>query len=196
MSDPAEAGGVGGRTEAELLCLVAEGDHASFDELYARHRHACRQRVRRTMGAHDWVDDVVQNVFLDVWLHARRYEERRGSARSWLLVMAHHKAVDAVRMQERHSSRCEGGEILDEALDVAPSPEEVAAATDTAVHLRRALDGLSAPLREVVSACFLQGRSQREVSRELGVPLGTVKTRSYRGVRELRARVALSLTGA
>jgi RNA polymerase sigma factor (sigma-70 family) len=195
MSDPAAEGGVGGRTDAELLCSVAEGDHVSFEELYARHRDACRQRVRRTMGVQDWVDDVVQNVFLDVWLHARRYEERRGSARSWLLVMAHHKAVDAVRMQERHSSRWAREELMDEVIDVAPSPEEVAAATDTAVHLRRALDGLSAPLRETVSACFLQGRSQREVSRELGVPVGTVKTRSFRGVRELRARVVLSLTG-
>ncbi len=145
------------------------------------------------LATDEWVEDVVQAVFLDLWCQAGRFDHVRGSARSWLLAVTHHTAVDVVRVQERHAARRASELLLEEHADGAPTPEQLAVEADAAERVRAAVRGVRAPHREVVQLCFLDGLTQSEAAARLAVPLGTVKTRSRSGVLELRATVATSL---
>ncbi len=179
-------------TDAQLLARTAAGDHGAYEQLYARHVSACRHRARHVVQADELVDDVLQSVFLDVWVHAGRYDGTRGSARSWLLTLTHHKAVDLVR---RHEHRNRHSAPLQEAadrVDQAALPEDVATGRDEAVRLRTHVARLPVRLREAVSLCFLEELSQREAARVLQVPVGTVKSRSSNGVRALGLLLAAS----
>ena len=99
-------------SDVELLQDTARGDQAAFEELYRRHVAACMRRARHTLAADDWVPDVVQAVFLDLWTQAGRFDLKRGSVRGWVLVLTHHKAFDLVRVQSRHASRRAQEEML------------------------------------------------------------------------------------
>jgi RNA polymerase sigma-70 factor (ECF subfamily) len=178
-------------SDQALIAAVAQGDHASFDRLYLRHAAACGRRAAGVLAAADWVDDVLQAVFLDLWRHADRFDDRRGSVRAWLLTLTHHKAIDLVRSQERHNRLWAAEHLLAAHADPSASPEAVCAAADTAARVRAAVDQMSAPGRAAVVACFLTQQTQREAAVSLGVPLGTIKTHSSRGVRELRGLVEL-----
>jgi len=172
-------------SDVELLQDSARGDQASFEELYRRHVGACRRRARYVLAADDWVPDVVQAVFLDLWTQAGRFDGKRGSVRAWVLVLTHHKAVDLVRVQSRHASRRAQEELLAAHVDQAPTPEQRVSLSDLTVRLRTAVAQVGPVEREVLELCFLQGRTQREAADLLGIPLGTVKTRSRRAVQEL-----------
>ena len=137
------------------------------------------------LAADDWVPDVVQAVFLDLWTQAERFDLKRGSVRAWVLVLTHHKAVDLVRVQSRHASRRAGEELLASHVDQAATPEQRVSLTDLTMRLRTAVAQVGPVEREVLELCFLQGRTQREAADLLGIPLGTVKTRSRRAVQEL-----------
>lgn len=171
--------------DGELLARTSRGDERAFEVLYHRHVAACARRARHVLASDEWLEDVVQAVFLDVWTHAARFDRGRGGVRPWLLGLAHHKAVDLVRAQERHRVRRAHEELLEGHVDAAPTPKELAADADAGRQLRAAVAGVAAPQREVVELCFLAGLSQREAAARLGIPLGTVKTRSRRAVLEL-----------
>jgi len=151
-----------------------------------RHVHACLRRARRVLSCDEWVDDVVQVVFVDVWVQAHRFDPSRGSVRSWLLTLTHHKAVDVVRREERHASCRAQEDLLDRHIDSDPTPEQRVASTDVRIQVRAAVARVRSPLREAVELCFLSGLTQREAAERLDIPLGTVKTRSQRALLELR----------
>jgi RNA polymerase sigma-70 factor (ECF subfamily) len=181
--------------DAQLLSQVADGDEAAFGLLYLRHAHACRAQARGVLGCPDWVEDVVQMVFLDVWRLAARYDDSRsrGSARRWLVVLAHNKAVDVVREQQRHRRWRAEESLLADHADPGRGPDDLAAATDCGDRLRSAFADVAPLARQTVSMRFLQQMSEREVAAALQVPLGTVKTRTHRGVHALRRLVDPSL---
>lgn len=180
-------------SDALLLAATARGDALSFEQLHRRHAPACRRRALRVLATHEWVQDVVQAVFLDVWRHAGRFDGRSGSARGWLLALTHHKAVDLVRQQERHNSRWAHEGLLDGHLDTGRGPERAAADADTSARLRASLELLPTAQGDALRLCFFADRTQAEAAVELGVPLGTVKTRSRAGVIALRDVTATSL---
>ena len=180
-------------SDAELLAATARGDERSFEQLHARHVDACRRRAAGVLATEEWVSDVVQAVFLDVWRHADRFDGRRTSARGWLLALTHHKAVDLIRERERHNTRWAHEMLLDGHVDPAPGPDLHAAARDAADRVRTALEEVPEPHRETLRLCFLRGLSQRETAAELAIPLGTVKTRSRQGIIALRGLVETSL---
>lgn len=173
-------------TDADLLSAIACRDERAFEALYERYAAACRVRARQVLRGQDWVHDVVQGVFIDVWLHAGRFDVARGSARSWLMTMTRHKAVDVVRSQERYNKRRTSEDGLRDAVDPAPLPDDAVASAETAARLRQAVAGLSPPQRDALRLCYLAGLTQREAASCLGVPEDTMKTRSWRGVAELR----------
>jgi RNA polymerase sigma-70 factor (ECF subfamily) len=176
-------------SDAGLLTGIAGGDAACFEELYRRHVSPCRRRARQVLAGEDWVQDVVQVVFMHVWVHAGRFDARVGGARAWLLQLTHHKAVDLVRSQQRHIDRSARDSLLSGCLNTAPAPDQAMVAAEKAEHVRREVAALSAVQRDAVYLYFLCGLSQDEAARQLGVPVGTVKTRAHRGVVELRKRI-------
>lgn len=169
-----------------LLARTAAGDAAAFGLLHARHAGACRHRARFVLACEEWVDDVLQAVFLDVWRQADRFQVQRGSARGWLLQLTHFKAVDVVRAQERHAARAARELLLADRGRAEPSPEQLCEADEDRSALWAAVGTLPTAQRDVVLLCFVEGLTHRQAAERLGVPVGTVKSRSHAGLLRLR----------
>lgn len=164
-----------------LMGRVGEADVHAFETLYDRY---CGPVYSLAMGMlRDAVlaQEVTQDVFLAIWRGAREFDAQRGSARAWLLSVAHHKSVDAVRRSRRTLTVPLSDTITSEA-DVI----EAAQARVDAGHVRRALEALSVEQRTVIVLAYYGGYSQREIAQRLGVPLGTIKTRMRDGLLRLR----------
>lgn len=137
--------------------------------------------VRLCNGDRQRAEDLVQETFLRAWRHPEVLRPERGSVRAWLFTTARHLAIDAWR---RRTTRV--GEVI---TDTLPEPPPELDEADRAVEtwtIAEALDRLSPAHRDVLVACFYQGRSVAEAAAMLGVPAGTVKSRTHYAVRALR----------
>jgi RNA polymerase sigma-70 factor, ECF subfamily len=167
-----------------LLTRLAAGDQhalAEFYDIYAPLVNGLALRiVRDTADA----EDVVQEVFVQVWRQASRYDPKRGSPEAWLCTMARTRALDRLR---RRSSRREDVEESAPATSAAPRNEERLA-------VREALLGLSADQRRALELAYFEGLTQTEIAFRLGEPLGTVKTRIRTAMMRLRERLEPSVS--
>ncbi|WP_301184400.1 sigma-70 family RNA polymerase sigma factor [Streptomyces sp. 6-11-2] len=180
---PAERGR---RVEAdELLVLVAGGDHKAFEELYGLVSGPIYGLVRRVVRDPAQSEEVAQEVLLELWRSAPRFDPGRGSALSWVLTLAHRRAVDRVR-----SVRAAGERERREAVRAAsPAFDHVAEEVEAGLErewVRRCLDRLTALQRQSVTLAYYDGYTYREVAERLSLPLGTVKTRMRDGLIRLR----------
>jgi RNA polymerase sigma-70 factor (ECF subfamily) len=160
-----------GTEDGDLLRALHE-EHG--DALFA---HA----LRLTNGDRQRAEDLVQETLLRAWQHPQALDPTRGSVRAWLFTTARNLAIDAWR---RRSARV--GEVF---TDTLPEVPEVADEADRAVEswlVAEALSRLSRPHREVLVECFYQGRSVAEAAEQLGVPPGTVKSRTHYALRSLK----------
>ena len=170
--------------DAAQIAAVAEGDEQALSQLWARYRRPCLQVARRVLGSGRHTEDVVQLVFLDVWRHADRFDPARASAASWLLSMAHNKAVDRVRHERPRATvslalsapHADADQCLEQAAETAEQRDFV----------RRALRTLSEPQRETLVLAYFGGYTYAEIAALTNSPLGTVKTRGRAGLSRLR----------
>jgi RNA polymerase sigma factor (sigma-70 family) len=177
--------------DAALMVRVACGEHAALDALHDRFVHRVHSLARRICGHHTATQDVVQEVFLEVWLRSRRFDPTRGSVTTWLLTLTHHKAVDAVRREatlRRHHCPAGPADAADIHWERLSGPGADHAAIDSVVagYLRGALAQLPPPLREALALAYYGGYTQSEVAAILGIPLGTVKSRTFTAMARLR----------
>jgi len=168
---------------AGLLALVARGDEAAFAGLYDRFGTLVFGLVRRVVKDPAQAEEVTQEVLLDVWRTAARFDPHQGSARSWLMTLAHRRAVDRVRSAQASADRESRVAVATADYDVVV--EEVEARLD-AQRVRRCLDALTELQREAVTLAYYGGYTYREVAALLGVAVGTVKTRMRDGLIRLR----------
>lgn len=169
----------------ELLVLVAGGDQKAFEELYGLVSGPVFGLVRRVVRDPAQSEEVSQEVLLELWRSAPRFDPGRGSALSWILTLAHRRAVDRVR-----SVRAAGEREQREARRAHPPAfdhvaEEVEAGLERE-WVRRCLDRLTALQRQSVTLAYYDGYTYREVAERLSLPLGTVKTRMRDGLTRLR----------
>ncbi|MGW6022828.1 sigma-70 family RNA polymerase sigma factor [Streptomyces sp. NPDC055099] len=169
----------------ELLPLIARGDQQAFEKLYDQVSGPVYGMVRRVLRDPAQSEEVVQEVLLELWRTAARFDPARGSALSWILTLAHRRAVDRVRSVRAASDReqrvAERGE--------GPAYDQVAEAVEGNLErewVRRCLRRLTDLQRQAVTLAYYDGYTYREVSRRLSVPLGTVKTRMRDGLLRLR----------
>lgn len=183
---PQLAQGEEGHRHTALLQRVAGGDEGAFAELYDLTAPRVHGLVRRLLRNDAHAEEVTQEVFLEVWRTAPRFQESRGRALSWMLTIAHRRAVDRIRSVQAQSVRDVGYESRHEVPDPDPTGE---AATDAvqAHDVRDALDELSPLQQEVLALVYWQGMTHREAAEHLGVPLGTTKTRIRDGLGRLAA---------
>jgi len=182
--------------DAELVGRVANGDQAAFAELYDRHCRPAYSLARRVCADPEFAEDVVQEAFLAVWRNPRRFDPDRGGFATWLLTLVHHRAVDAVRREAAQRRRTVPGvdEVTDRLVPPGPGADVQALLGVVGGQVREALGLLPDEQREVIALAYFGGYTQCEVSALTGVPLGTVKSRTFAGIRRLR-RLLSSLLG-
>ncbi len=174
--------------DAALMIRVASGEHAALDALHDRFIHRVYSLARRICGQDTATQDVVQDVFLEVWLRSQRFDPTRGSVTTWLLTLTHHKAVDAVRREAtilRHHCPANAVDAHWERLST-PGADQGAIDSVVAGYLREALGQLPPPLRQALALAYYGGHTQYEVARILDIPLGTVKSRTFTAMARLR----------
>jgi RNA polymerase sigma-70 factor (ECF subfamily) len=167
---------------------VTAGEQDALGALYDRFVRRVYSLARRICGHDTAAEDVVQEVFLEVWRRAERFDPARGSVTTWVLTLTHHKAVDAVRRDvalRRHTRP------VDDDRDVpsGPGADHAAIASVVAADLRGALARLPLPVRQTVALAYYGGYTQSEVAAILGVPLGTVKSRTAGAMTTLREQL-------
>jgi RNA polymerase sigma-70 factor, ECF subfamily len=168
-----------------VLGQVARGDEAAFERLYDRVAGVVFGVVRRVVRDPAQSEEVAQEVLVEVWRTATRFDPARGTALTWILTMAHRRAVDRVRSAQAAADRDDRVGKLAR----TPAFDEVAEAVETKLEqeqVRRALAQLTPLQREAVTLAYYGGHTYREVAELLDVPLGTVKTRLRDGLIRLR----------
>jgi RNA polymerase sigma factor (sigma-70 family) len=169
--------------EALLLERIAGGDQDAVAELYDRHARRAYGLALRVTADPTLAEDAVQEAFCAIWRRAESFRHSRGSATSWVLALVHHKAVDVVR-REQARRRPLRPEQPDGPEPV--TPEQQVLARDVGQRARLALSRLPAEQQRLLTLLYLDGLTQREVADRLGVPLGTVKSRTHVAMGALR----------
>jgi RNA polymerase sigma-70 factor (ECF subfamily) len=171
--------------DASLLRDIQRGGQGAFAALYDRHSGAAYGLALRIVGDPTGAEDVVQDAFLALWRQAPRFDPERGQVRSWLLTIVHHRAVDAVRRRAGRAERAlpDGAE---EFLAAPGRPEELAEMVMDAEAVRRAVRMIPEEQRQTVEMAYFKGMTHVEISEEMGVPLGTVKSRLRIGLDKMR----------
>jgi len=185
----------GNDPDRDLLARVANGELDALEGLYERYRTMAYSIALRITGEQTLAEDVVQEAFLGAWRNAARYIEGRGSVKTWLLSIVHHRAIDAIRRRRPTSELPESDAptAQPEALTLPDVWAAVADGLDPAA-IGVALAAISDVQREAIQLAYFGGLTQVEISDRLGVPLGTVKSRMRLGLLALRR--ALLGTGA
>jgi len=176
---------VGSAPLEHLLAAVAQGDHEAFEAVYDRSAPQVYGLVRRVLRDAAQAEEVAQEVFLEVWRSAASFDASRGGAMTWLLTIAHRRAVDRVRSAQAATDRDLrfGRQQVERDVDVVS--EAVEQSLDTAA-VREALSSLTVLQRQALTLAYYGGYTHTEVAELLGVPLGTVKTRIRDGLIRLR----------
>jgi RNA polymerase sigma-70 factor (ECF subfamily) len=172
--------------DVTLLAEVAARQPAALEVLYVRHAPVLLAILRRVLGSEEEAEDTLQETLLQVWRQAARYDPERASVGTWLVLLARSRAIDRIRARGVRSRTEE---------EVAQTPV-VKLETEVAVgavltgerqqRIRAALAELPAPQRRVLEMAYYDGKTQREIAQETGIPLGTVKTRTLLALRKLR----------
>ncbi len=182
--------------DEELMVLVKRADPAAFAVVYERHATAAFSLAYRMVGTRAAAEDVVQEAFLALWRGSGRYDITRGSVRTWVLGIVHHRAIDALRRSVVHDRRRASDEGLEERFETGERTDVEVARRDEAETVRSALRQLPAEQARVIELAYFGGFTHTEIAEALGQPLGTVKGRMRLGLTKLRAGLESALEGS
>ena len=178
---PARAAAVDTSSDDMLVARIGEGDRLAMQTLFARHRTPVYRWLLRFVGNETLAEDLVSDVFLDVWRQASRFEGR-SSVSTWLLAIARFKAISA----RRRRTDAELDESVESTVaDTADDPAVVLEKKNRDEMLRAALTRLSAEHKEIIDLVYYHEKSVDECAQIIGVPSGTVKTRMFYARRKL-----------
>jgi len=178
--------------DEDLVALSAQGRSDAFEAIYDRHADSAFALAIRVCGQRALAEDVLQEAMVWIWRSGTRYDPRRGSVRSWILLVVRSRAIDAIR---RRTVRERGLVVEEGAAERLPASEltdEAVERRDTTSTVRGAIDELPADQRRVIELAYFGGMTHVEIASLLGMPLGTVKSRMRLGL----ARLKLELEGA
>jgi RNA polymerase sigma-70 factor (ECF subfamily) len=190
MSEPAgplplRVATVADDADRAVLGRIADGELHALDELYERYKTMAYSIAYRITSDATLAEDVVQDAFLGAWRNAARYIEGRGSVKTWLLSIVHHRAIDAVRRRRPTTELPEREDVPPPALQLPDVWAAVSAKLD-AETVREVLGVLSDVQREAIELAYFGGLTQVEIAERTGTPLGTVKSRMRLGLLAMR----------
>ncbi len=193
ISEPSEdfASGVESVSKEALLRRIAEGDQQAFSRLYDDVAPRVLGLIRRLLIDHAQSEEVAQEVFLEIWQTASRFDENKGGASTWILTMAHRRAVDRIRSSQSSRDRDTKVGIR----DFAPEYDHVSETVEVTIEherVKEAMARLTELQRQAVSLAYYGGYSHSEVATLLKVPIGTVKTRLRDGMIRLRDELGVA----
>jgi RNA polymerase sigma factor (sigma-70 family) len=190
---PLRSSSVTDEADRAALARIAGGELAALEDLYDRYKTMAYSIAYRITNDATLAEDVVQDAFLGAWRNAARYVEGRGSVKTWLLSIVHHRAIDAIRRRRPTTELPEIDAGLPEALTMPDVWAEVSASLDS-VTVREALVALSDVQREALELAYFGGLTQQEIAERTGAPLGTVKSRMRLGLLAMRRSLEVGST--
>jgi RNA polymerase sigma-70 factor, ECF subfamily len=175
--------------DEDVMQLVRRGDARAFELIYERHSAAAFSLAYRMMGTRGAAEDVTQDAFLSMWRSGARYDRARGSVRSWLLGIVHHRAIDALRRATVHDKRRAGDEGIEERFEARERTDVEAARREESGVVRGALRSLPSDQSQVIELAYFGGFTHTEIAEMLDAPVGTVKGRMRLGLKKMRAQL-------
>jgi len=180
------------RTTADdqaALERMARGDQGALAEMYDRHGRLVYSLALRIVRDRGDAEDVTQDVFVQAWRQASRFDTTRGNVAAWLLTMARSRAIDLIR-RRRVRPQPGADDVVVETKDTSSAPDVQFEWAQRAETIQEAMGALPLLQRLAIELAFFEGLTQAEIAEQLEVPLGTVKTRIRQGLLKLRDRLA------
>ena len=180
-------------SDIELLHAVARSDEAALAALYDRYRLILFSLLVRILNSREEAEDVLQEVFLQVWRRAGDFDEERGRPFTWLVTLARSRAIDRLRVLASRQRLADSAaqEVTGEASDAVADTLHA----EQREIVARALATLPEEQRRTLKLAYFEGLTQSEIATQLGTPLGTVKTRMRTGMMKLRELLGEQMRG-
>lgn len=175
-------------SDEELMAAVAGGDADALGELYDRFSSILKALIIRVVHDDAEADDLLQEIFMQIWRQATHYAPEKGKALGWVVTLTRRRAIDRLRQRQAY---CRAKDRMEERVEREPlaaghnHADENIALSDIRRLLQVRIDSLPAFQKQAIELAYFNGMSQREISAFTGTPLGTVKTRLELGLRKL-----------
>jgi RNA polymerase sigma-70 factor, ECF subfamily len=183
---------IGETTDNQLMERIQRRDEQAFEMLIKRFQGLVRSVVERIISNGQDVSDVIEEVFLGIWKQAANFDSLKGNPIGWIITIARRRAIDLVRRRQAYDRAEIRFRVSTESATshfAGDDVEKSAMKTEMAGVFQKLLSALPVAQSAVVRMAYYRGLSQREIARETGIPLGTVKTRLELGVKKLREAV-------
>lgn len=178
------------QADQSALARIARGDQAAFAELYDRHARLVYSLALRILQDRADAEDIVQEVFAQVWAQAARYDASRGAVAAWMLTLTRSRAIDKLRAKRARPEAATEADAAERVMDFASTQDLELLSAEQVTRLQRALKELPHAQRTALELAYYEGLTHVEVAARLGEPLGTVKTRIRQAVIRLREALA------
>jgi RNA polymerase sigma-70 factor, ECF subfamily len=172
--------------DEDLMDHVRRGEAAAFEVVYERHASAAFSLAYRMCGKRSIAEEVVQESFLSLWRSGARYDQTRGSVRTWTLGIVHNRAIDALRRGIVHDRRRASDEGIEERFEAPENTELEVSRRDESREIRSALNELPREQSQVIELAYFGGFTHTEIASMLNAPIGTVKGRMRLGLAKMR----------
>ena len=176
--------------DEEAMQLVGDGNPRAFELIYDRHGGAAFSLAYRMVGNRVAAEDIIQEAFLSIWRSRMRYDQSRGSVRTWVLGIVHNRAIDALRRGSSHERRRETLDGVEERFEAPVRTDVEAARREEARSVRTALETLPDEQRRTIELAYFGGFSHSQIAELLDEPIGTVKGRMRLGLDKLRRQLS------
>ena len=172
-------------TDAEIIARIYSGDEGAMASLYDRYSHVVYGVALRVLSDSTAAEDILQDVFMQLWRNPQAFNASRGSLAAWLAVIARNRAIDQLRKKRP------GAEAAETVIAVDPELQNTAERNQTIEKVRTVLAGMPADQRAALEMAFFEGLTHVEIAGKTGQPLGTIKTRIRSGLSAVRKAFAV-----
>ena len=176
--------------DEDLMQLVRRGQAPAFEVVYERHATAAFSLAYRIVGTRNGAEDVSQEAFLNLWRSGARYDRARGSVRTWVLGIVHHRAIDYLRRATVHDKRRASDEGMEERFEASERTDVEVARRDEAETVRSAMGTLPSEQSQVIELAYFGGFTHTEIAEMLETPIGTIKGRMRLGLKKMRGQLS------